>query len=116
MYKFIWRIRRVDHRLYQITLDRSSFGYDSFPESDRQWQNDNVEELIIEANEVVRINTMSDPYGKIWEYADIIYDVDEAVIKEIRQEEEDEVLHSKGCLFLIMAVSLIALALYSFFH
>lgn len=117
MYKFIWRIRKEKdfHKYYRITLDRSSFGYETFPQCDRSWAHDNVEELINEAKEVVRINTQCDPYGKIWEHSDIIFDVDEEVIQEIRSEGEDQVLSSKGCLFLIMAVLIIILGAYCFF-
>ncbi|MCM1438777.1 MAG: hypothetical protein NC131_06150 [Roseburia sp.] len=116
MYMFLWRIRRVDHKLYQITLDPKSFGYESFPESDRQWKNDNVEELINEAKAVVNTNLLGcDHYGKIWEYSDLVFDMDEEVVNEIRMEGQDEASHSKGCLFLIMAVLIIVLAAYTFF-
>ena len=91
MFNIIWRIRREGERNYEITLDPSSFAYDSFPESDRHWKNDNVEELMNKAREVTRTNIQSgDHYGKIWEYANIFLDVDEEVILEVRHEGEVE--------------------------
>ena len=68
MYNYIWKIRRIGERYYEITLDPSSFAYDSFPESDRHWRNDNVEELMNEARIITQTNIQSgDNYGKIWE-------------------------------------------------
>ena len=91
MFNIIWRIRREGERNYEITLDHSSFAYDSFPESDRHWKNDNVEELMNKAREVTRTNIQSgDHYGKIEEYANIFLDVDEEVILEVRHEGEVE--------------------------
>ena len=108
MYNYIWKIRRIGVRYYEITLDPSSFAYDSFPESDRHWKNDNVEELMNEAKEVTKTNTQSaDPYGKIWEYANIFFDVDEEVINEVRHEGEEEVKTSTGCLVAIIGMLII---------
>lgn len=99
MYNYIWKIRRIGERYYEITLDPSSFAYDSFPESDRHWKNDNVEELMNEARIITQTNIQSgDCYGKIWEYANIFFDVNEEVIQEVRHEGEEEVKISTGCL------------------
>lgn len=99
MYNYIWRIRRIGERYYEITLDPSSFAYDSFPESDRHWRNDNVEELMNKARIITQTNIQSgDLYGKIWEYANIFFDVDEEVIMEVRHEGVGEVKTSTGCL------------------
>ena len=99
MYNYIWRIRRIGERNYEITLDPSSFAYDSFPESDRHWKNDNVEELMNKARIITQTNIQSgDHYGKIREYANIFLDVDEEVILEVRHEGEGEVKTSTGCL------------------
>ena len=99
MYNYIWKIRRIGERYYEITLDPSSFAYDSFPESDRHWKNDNVEELMNKARIITQTNIQtSDPYGKIWEYANILFDVDEEVIQEVRHEGWVEVKTSNGCL------------------
>lgn len=114
MYNYIWKIRRIGVRYYEITLDHSSFAYDSFPESDRHWRNDNVEELMNEAKEVTRTNIQSgDHYGKIWEYANIFFDVDEEVIQEVRHE--GEVKTSTGCLVGIIGMLIILLALFCIF-
>ena len=107
MCNYIWKIRRIGVRYYEITLDPSSFAYDTFPESDRHWRNDNVEELMNEAREVTRTNIQSgDVDGKIWEYTNIFFDVDEEVIQEVRhegeEEEEEEVKTSTGCLVVII--------------
>lgn len=113
MFNIIWRIRREGERNYEITLDPSSFAYDSFPESDRHWKNDNVEELMNKAREVTRTNIQSgDHYGKIEEYANIFLDVDEEVILEVRHE--GEVKTSTGCLVdclvgIILIIILLAL-------
>lgn len=99
MYNYIWKIRRIGVRYYEITLDPSSFAYDSFPESDRHWRNDNVEELMNKARIITQTNIQSgDLYGKIWEYANIFFDVDEEVIMEVRHEAVGEVKTSTGCL------------------
>ena len=99
MYNYIWKIRRIGVRYYEITLDHSSFAYDSFPESDRHWKNDNVEELMNEARIITQTHIQTaDHYGKIWEYANIFFDVDEEVIQEVRHEGEGEVKTSTGCL------------------
>ena len=109
MFNIIWRIRREGERNYEITLDHSSFAYDSFPESDRHWKNDNVEELMNKAREVTRTNIQSgDHYGKIEEYANIFLDVDEEVILEVRHEGENNV---KASVFGLILLSLAILSL-----
>ena len=122
MYNYIWKIRRIGVRYYEITLDPSSFAYDSFPESDRHWRNDNVEELMNEAKEVTRTNIQtSDHYGKIWEYANIFFDVDEEVIQEVRHEVEVRFKASTGCLvgclvgIIGMLILIILLAIFCIF-
>ena len=116
MYNYIWKIRRIGERNYEITLDPSSFAYDSFPESDRHWKNDNVEELMNKAREVTRTNIQSgDHYGKIREYANIFLDVDEEVIKEVRHEGEEEVKIPGGCLVEIICMLIILLLLFCIF-
>ena len=113
MYNYIWNIRRIGVRYYEITLDPSSFAYDSFPESDRHWKNDNVEELMNEARIITKTNIQSgDCYGKILEYANIFFDVDEEVIQEVRHEGEEEVKTSTGCLVGIIGMIIILLALF----
>lgn len=111
MYNYIWKIRRIGVRYYEITLDHSSFAYDSFPESDRHWRNDNVEELMNKARIITQTNIQTaDLYGKIWEYAHIFFDVDEEVIKEVRHEGEEEVKTLVGCLVgIIWIIILLAL-------
>ena len=117
MYNYIWKIRRIGVRYYEITLDPSSFAYDNFPESDRHWRNDNVEELMNEAKEVTKTNIQpGDHYGKIWEYANIFFDVDEEVIQEVRYEGEGEVKTLRtGCLVGIIGMIIILLALFCIF-
>ena len=116
MYNYIWKIRRIGVRYYEITLDPSSFAYDSFPESDRYWRNDNVEELMNEARIITQTNTQyGDHYGKIWEYANIFFDVDEEVINEVRHEGEEEVKIMVGCLVAIIGMLIILLALFCIF-
>ena len=113
MCNYIWKIRRIGVRYYEITLDHSSFAYDTFPERDRHWRNDNVEELMNDAREVTRTNIQSgDPYCKIWEYANIFFDVDEDVIQEVRHEGEEEVKTSTGCLVCIIVMLIILLTLF----
>ena len=114
MYNYIWKIRRIGVRYYEITLDNSSFAYDSFPESDRHWRNDNVEELMNEARIITQTNIQSDDhYGKIWEYANIFFDVDEEVIQEVRYEGEGAVKTLRiGCLVGIIGMIIILLALF----
>lgn len=109
MCNYIWKIRRIGVRYYEITLDPSSFAYDTFPESDRHWRNDNVEELMNEARIITQTNIQSgDVDGKIWEYAHIFFDVDEEVIQEVRyegeEEGEEEVKTSTGCLVVIIGM------------
>lgn len=107
MYNYIWKIRRIGVRDYEITLDPSSFAYDTFPESDRHWRNDNVEELMNEARIITQTHTQTaDHYGKIWEYANIFLDVDEEVILEVRHEGEEEVKTSTGCLIGMLIILL----------
>ena len=116
MYNYIWKIRRIGVRYYEITLDNSSFAYDSFPESDRNWRNDNVEELMNEARIITQTNIQSDDhYGKIWEYANIFFDVDEEVIKEVRHEGEEDVKIPEGCLVEIICMLIILLLLFCIF-
>lgn len=117
MYNYIWKIRRIGVRYYEITLDPSSFAYDSFPESDRHWKNDNVEELMNEARIITQTNIQSgDPYGKIWEYANIFFDVNEEVIQEVRYEGEEEVKTSTSCLVgLVGIIGMIIILLTLFF-
>lgn len=117
MYNYIWKIRRIGVRYYEITLDPSSFAYDSFPESDRHWKNDNVEELMNKARIITQTNIQTaDLYGKIWEYANIFFDVNEEVIQEVRHEGEGEVKTSTGCLVgclvVIIGMIIILLALF----
>ena len=113
MYNYIWKIRRIGVRYYEITLDHSSFAYDSFPERNRHWRNDNVEELMNEARIITQTNIQSgDHYGKIWEYANIFFDVDEEVIQEVRHEGEEEVKTSTGCSVAIIVILIILLALF----
>lgn len=111
MYNYIWKIRRIGVRYYEITLDHSSFDYDSFPESDRHWRNDNVEELMNKARIITQTNIQTaDLYGKIWEYANIFFDVDEEVIQEVRHEGEEGVKTLVGCLVgIIWIIILLAL-------
>ena len=116
MYNYIWKIRRIGVRYYEITLDQSSFAYDTFPVNDRHWRNDNVEELMNEAKEVTRTNIQtSDHYGKIWEYANIFFDVDEEVIQEVRHEGEEEVKIHACRLGAIIGMLIILLALFCIF-
>ena len=118
MYNYIWKIRRIGVRYYEITLDPSSFAYYSFPESDRHWRNNNVEELMNEARIITQTNIQSgDHYGKIGEYSNIFFDVDEEVIQEVRHEGEEGVKTSTGCLVAIIAIIgmlIILLALFIF--
>ena len=116
MYNYIWKIRRIGVRYYEITLDHSSFAYDSFPESDRHWRNDNVEELMNEARIITQTNIQSDDhYGKFLEYANIFFDVDEEVINEVRHEGEEEVKIQVVCLVAIIGMLIILLALFCIF-
>ena len=116
MYNYIWNIRRIGVRYYEITLDHSSFAYDSFPESDRHWTNDNVEELMNKARIITQTNIQSDDhYGKIWEYANIFFDVDEEVIQEVRHEGEEDVKIPEGCLVEIICMLIILLLLFCIF-
>ena len=114
MCNYIWKIRRIGVRYYEITLDPSSFAYDTFPESDRHWRNDNVEELMKEARIITQTNIQSgDVDGKILEYANIFFDVDEKVIQEVRyegaEEEEEDAKTSTGCLVVIIEMLIILL-------
>ena len=117
MYNYIWKIRRIGVRYYEITLDPSSFAYDTFPKSDRHWRNDNVEELMNEARIITQTNIQSgDCYGKIWEYANIFFDVNEEVIQEVRYEGEEEVKTSTSCLVgLVGIIGMIIILLTLFF-
>ena len=116
MYNYIWKIRRIGVRYYEITLDHSSFAYDSFPESDRYWKNDNVEELMNEARIITQTHIQTaDHYGKIWEYANIFFDVDEEVIQEVRHEGEGEVKTSTCCLVGIIGIIILILLCLHYF-
>lgn len=96
MFDIFWKIRK-EGVSYRITLDPRSFNYNSFPKQDREWTNDKVEELMREARIITRTNIQaSDHYGKIEEYGDIFFEVDEEVIKEVRHEGE-----TLGCLGMI---------------
>ena len=113
MCNYIWKIRRIGVRYYEITLDPSSFAYDTFPESDRHWRNDNVEELMNEARIITKNNIFFDVDEEIREYANIFFDVDEKVIQEVRyegeKEEGEEIKTSTGCLVVIIGMLIILL-------
>lgn len=86
MFDTIWKIKREGNG-YQITLDPSSFSYDSYPKQDREWTNDNIEELMNEAKICTKAHIQSfDHYGKFKEYGSIFFDVDEKVIMDIVEE------------------------------
>lgn len=83
MFDTIWKIKR-EGKGYRITLDPSSFSYDSYPKQDREWTNDNIEELMKEARICTKAHIQSfDHYGKFKEYGSIFFDVDEKVILDI---------------------------------
>ena len=86
MFDTIWKIKR-EGKGYRITLDPSSFSYDSYPKQDREWTNDNIEELMKEAKICTKAHIESfDHYGKFKEYGSIFFDVDEKVIMDIVEE------------------------------
>ena len=86
MFDTIWKIKR-EWNGYRITLDPSSFSYDSYPNQDREWTNDNIEELMKEARICTKAHIESfDHYGKFKEYGSIFFDVDEKVIMDIVEE------------------------------
>ena len=86
MFDTIWKIKR-EGKGYRITLDPSSFSYDSYPKQDREWTNDNIEELMKEARICTKAHIESfDHYGKFKEYGSIFFDVDEKVIMDIVEE------------------------------
>ena len=86
MFDTIWKIKR-EWNGYRITLDPSSFSYDSYPKQDREWTNDNIEELMKEARICTKAHIESfDHYGKFNEYGSIFFDVDEKVIMDIVEE------------------------------
>lgn len=86
MFDTIWKIKREGNG-YRITLDPSSFSYDSYPKQDREWTNDNIDELMKEARLCTKANIESfDHYGKFKEYGSIFFDVDEKVIMDIVEE------------------------------
>lgn len=102
MFNTIWKIRREGDGYYRITLDSHSFSYYSYPEQDREWTNDSIEELIKEARTVTQANILAfDHYGKIEEYSNIFFDVDEKVIEEIRHEGEVVAKSSASCLGMV---------------
>ena len=86
MFDTIWKIKREGNG-YRITLDPSSFSYYSYPKQDREWTNDNIEELMKEARICTKAHIESfDHYGKFKEYGSIFFDVDEKVIMDIVEE------------------------------
>lgn len=86
MFDTIWKIKREGNG-YRITLDPSSFSYDSYPKQDREWTNDNIDELMKEARVCTKAHIESfDHYGKFKEYGSIFFDVDEKVIMDIVEE------------------------------
>lgn len=86
MFDTIWKIKR-EGKGYRITLDPSSFSYDSYPKQDRELTNDNIEELMKEARICTKAHIESfDHYGKFKEYGSIFFDVDEKVIMDIVEE------------------------------
>lgn len=86
MFDTIWKIKR-EGKGYRITLDPISFSYDSYPKQDREWTNDNIEELMKEARICTKAHIESfDHYGKFKEYGSIFFDVDEKVIMDIVEE------------------------------
>lgn len=86
MFDTIWKIKR-EGKGYRITLDPSSFSYYSYPKQDREWTNDNIEELMKEARICTKAHIESfDHYGKFKEYGSIFFDVDEKVIMDIIEE------------------------------
>lgn len=86
MFDTIWKIKREGNG-YRITLDPSSFSYDSYPKQDREWTNDNIDELMNEARVCTKAHIESfDHYGKFKEYGSIFFDVDEKVIMDIVEE------------------------------
>ena len=86
MFDTIWKIKR-EWNGYRITLDPSSFSYDSYPKQDREWTNDNIEELMKKARICTKAHIESfDHYGKFKEYGSIFFDVDEKVIMDIVEE------------------------------
>lgn len=124
MFNTIWKIRREGVGYYRITLDPSSFGYDTFPNSDRGWTNDNVEELMKEARIVTQTHTQNqafDHYGKIEEYGEIFFDVDEEVIQGVRDVGESNAKTSAGCLtslsliLLLLSLILLLLSYFAYF-
>ena len=105
MFNTIWRIRREGVGYYRITLDPSSFGYDTFPKSDREWVNDNIEDLMNEARAVTQSHIQAfDPYGKIKERGEIFFDIDEEVIQKVRNEGKVNAKTPAGCLGLLSLV------------
>ena len=115
MFNTIWRIRREGVSYYRITLDHSSFGYETYQISDREWINDNVEKLMNEARIVTLKNNQAfDHYGKIEEYGDIFFDVDEEVIKSIRDEGENNVKASVFGLILLALSILFLIILFNY--
>ena len=86
MFDTIWKIKR-EGKGYRITLDPSSFSYYSYPKQDREWTNDNIDELMKEARICTKAHIESfDHYGKFKEYGSIFFDVDEKVIMDIIEE------------------------------
>ena len=130
MFDTIWKIKR-ECKGYRITLDPSSFSYDSYPKQDREWTNDNIEELMKEAKICTKAHIESfDHYGKFKEYGSIFFDVDEKVIMDIVEEiikyekgiqevKEDEVKekpyvdlsYPERFLFLLLLIIILAIIL-----
>lgn len=132
MFDTIWKIKREGNG-YRITLDPSSFSYDSYPKQDREWTNDNIEELMKEAKICTKAHIESfDHYGKFKEYGSIFFDVDEKVIMDIVEEiikyekgiqevKEDEVKekpyvdlsYPERFLFLLLLIIILAIILWN---
>lgn len=130
MFDTIWKIKR-EGKGYRITLDPSSFSYYSYPKQDREWTNDNIDELMKEARICTKAHIESfDHYGKFKEYGSIFFDVDEKVIMDIIEEiikyekgiqevKEDEVKekpyvdlsYPERFLFLLLLIIILAIIL-----
>lgn len=129
MFDTIWKIKR-EGKSYRITLDPSSFSYDSYPKQDREWTNDNIEELMKEARICTKAHIQSfDHYGKFKEYGSIFFDVDEKVIldiiekiiryeegiqevrKEVKEKPYVDLSYPERFLFLLLLIIIIAIIL-----
>lgn len=129
MFDTIWKIKR-EGKSYRITLDPSSFSYDSYHKQDREWTNDNIEELMKEARICTKAHIESfDHYGKFKEYGSIFFDVDEKVIldiiekiiryeegiqevrKEVKEKPYVDLSYPERFLFLLLMIIIIAIIL-----